>query len=142
MMKSSLANSPRESLDPTSLAALVVEGCAEAKGQEIVALDMRGISDFADYFIVASGRSDRQTQGIANRVMETAARAGVKPLVLEGYDQGHWILVDFGDVVLHVFYEPLRTHYNLEGLWSQARRVDISKLEARRSVAGVRAAVA
>lgn len=114
-------------------AALIARGCQEAKGSEITALDMKGLSDFADYFIVVSGRSDRQAQGIARRAMEMAEQRGISPVSVEGFDKGHWILIDFGEVVLHVFYGPMREHYNLEALWSRAKQVDLFKPASARS---------
>ena len=100
----------------------VIELCHDAKGIDIAVLDVTPVFPFADYFIVVSGRSDRQVQGICNRVLNGLGKQGIRPLSVEGLDQGHWVLIDFEDVILHVFYEPLRDHYDLEGLWVQAQR--------------------
>ena len=86
---------------------------------------MGSVSDFADYFIVASGRSDRQVQGITNRGIKELAKVGVRPLSVEGYEDGQWVLIDCGDVVAHVFYEPVRSEYDLESLWIRARKLDL-----------------
>jgi|GEM_PF-307568 len=131
-MKESLAKirkSAHSSLPQSSLeiATLIAEGCTDAKGSEVTALNVSGLSDIADYFVIVSGRSDRQTQGIVNRAIETAMDSGINPMTVEGYDRGHWILVDFGEVVLHVFYGPMREHFNIEALWSRATRVDLKK---------------
>jgi len=126
-MKPNLARKIENEADATSVAALVVQGCAEGKGTQVVALSVSGVSDVADYFVIASGRSDRQVQGIVNKAIEMLDQRGIKPISIEGFDQGHWILVDFGDVVLHVFYEPMREHYNIEGLWSRGKKVDLLK---------------
>jgi ribosome-associated protein len=88
------------------------------------------MSDIADNFIVVSGRSDRHVIGIANRAIDAAAERGISPSTIEGLEKGHWVLLDFGDVVLHVFYEPLRAHYNLENLWAEARRIDLRQIGA------------
>ena len=72
-----------------------------------------------------SGRSDRQVQAVADGVVEAMLADGVKPIGVEGDSQGHWILLDFGDVVVHVFYHPLREFYDLEGLWGDAPRVTL-----------------
>jgi len=104
----------------------VIAACLEAKAIQPLALDVRGMSDVTDNFIIVSGRSDRHVLGIANRVLEAAAQRGVSPLNVEGLEKGHWALIDFGDVVLHIFYEPLRAHYNLEALWAEARRIEVS----------------
>jgi ribosome-associated protein len=103
----------------------IVQACEEVKATEVVVLDVASVSDFADYFIVASGRSDRQVQGITNRVIEELAKLGVRPLSVEGYEDGQWVLIDCGDVVAHVFYEPVRSEYDLEGLWMRARKLDL-----------------
>ena len=103
----------------------IVQACEEVKATEVVVLDVGSVSDFADYFIVASGRSDRQVQGITNRVIEELAKVGVRPLSVEGYEDGQWVLIDCGDVVAHVFYEPVRSEYDLESLWMRARKLDL-----------------
>jgi ribosome-associated protein len=107
------------------LAKRIVEACEEVKGNEVVVLDVASVADFADYFIVASGRSDRQVQGITNRVIEELAKLGIRPLSVEGYEEGQWVLIDCGDVVAHVFYEPVRSAYDIESLWMRARRLDL-----------------
>jgi ribosome-associated protein len=103
----------------------IVQACEDVKATEVVVLDVATLSDFADYFIVASGRSDRQVQGITNRVIEELAKLGVRPLSVEGYEDGQWVLIDCGDVVAHVFYEPVRSEYDLESLWMRARKLDL-----------------
>lgn len=105
---------------------LLTEACSLAKGTNIEVLDLRQVNDVADYFIIVSGRSDRQVQGIGNRVLEAGEKAGLEPISIEGFEKGHWILVDFGNIVVHVFYEPTREHYDLESLWSEAVRVQIA----------------
>jgi ribosome-associated protein len=103
----------------------IVQACEEVKATEVVVLDVASVSDFADYFIVASGRSDRQVQGITNRVIEELAKLGVRPLSVEGYEDGQWVLIDCGDVVAHIFYGPVRSEYDLESLWMRARKLDV-----------------
>jgi ribosome-associated protein len=103
----------------------IVQACEDVKATEVVVLDVASVADFADYFIVASGRSDRQVQGITNRVIEELAKLGIRPLSVEGYQDGQWVLIDCGDVVAHVFYEPVRSTYDLESLWMRARKLDI-----------------
>lgn len=107
------------------LAELVIDACAEANGRDISVLNVTGVFDLADYFVVVSGRSDRQVQGISNRVLEALERSGDKPLAVEGMDDGQWVLIDIGDVVVHVFYEPLRSHYDLESLWRRGKKLDV-----------------
>ena len=106
-----------------ALVKLIVETCLEVKASDPTVLKVNELSDIADYFIVVSGRSDRQVQGIANKVSEELAKHGIKPGSVEGYDRAHWVLMDFGDILLHIFYEPVREHYDIEGLWARAERV-------------------
>jgi ribosome-associated protein len=124
-MKKNLAMARASRDESLSVAKQIVEACEDVKGGEVVVLDVASISDFADYFIVASGRSDRQVQGITNRVIEELSKHGVRPLSVEGYEDGQWVLIDCGDVVAHIFYEPVRSEYDLEGLWMRARKLDI-----------------
>jgi ribosome-associated protein len=85
-------------------------------------LDLRGQSPLADYFLILSGRSDTQVRAIADAVEERCRRDRVRPLSVEGARRGQWILLDFGDFVVHVFYKPVREFYDLERLWSRAPR--------------------
>lgn len=126
-MKKKLAVIGATKDESLSVAKQIVKACEDVKGQEVVVLDVASISDFADYFIVASGRSDRQVQGITNRVIEELGKLGVRPLSVEGYEDGQWVLIDCGDIVAHVFYEPVRSTYDLESLWMRARRLDMVK---------------
>jgi ribosome-associated protein len=126
-MKKNLAVVGATKDESLSIAKRIVQACEDVKGNEVVVLDVASISDFADYFIVASGRSDRQVQGITNRVIEELSKLGVHPLSVEGYEDGQWVLIDCGDVVAHVFYEPVRSAYDLESLWMRARKLDVVK---------------
>jgi ribosome-associated protein len=103
----------------------IVYACQDAKGRDVQVLDVSPTFDLADYFVIVSGRSDRHVQGICNRILLNLESAGVKPCAVEGFDEGHWILMDCGDVIIHIFYEPLRAHYDIEGLWLQAQPVEI-----------------
>ena len=95
------------------------------KAFDVVVLDIRGLTSFADTFIISSGRSHRQVTAIAEFVAQELKSKGIKPLGIEGLQEGHWILMDYGDVIIHVFYEPIRMFYDLEGLWSDAKRIKI-----------------
>lgn len=107
-------------------AQLCAEAALDRKGWDLVILDLRGITSLADYFVLVSGRSDTQVRAIAEEIEERSRRAGKRPLSVEGSRNGQWILLDFGDVVAHVFYGPMREHYDLERLWSRARRCELS----------------
>jgi len=104
-----------------------VKAILSMKALDVIVLDVRGLASFADTFIICSGRSHRQVSAIAEFVEKELKGKGMKPLGVEGLQQGHWVLMDYGDVVIHVFYEPIRTFYDLEGLWSDARRIEISE---------------
>lgn len=89
-----------------------------------LALDVRDVVSFADVFLIFSGRSDRQVRAIADAVAEAARALGEKPLGVEGYEDGRWVLMDLGDVVVHVFQQEVREHFDLERLWSDAKPID------------------
>ena len=110
------------------LARLIAQSAYDVKAEAVVCLDLRKLSSFTDYFVIATGRSDRQVQAIADRIEENAAKKHQKPIGVEGYQKGHWILLDFGDVVAHIFYEEARAFYALEKLWGDAARCK-SRLE-------------
>lgn len=94
-------------------------------GEDIVVLNMQGISLLADYFIIAHGNSDRQVQAIARELQEVAVKEGHEIRRVEGFDGARWILVDLGDVVAHVFHKDERSYYNLERLWGDAPQLDV-----------------
>ena len=97
----------------------------ERKAKDLIILNVKEISAFADYFIICSGTSDRQVRAIAESIQERLKSAGILPLGIEGETAGQWILMDYGDVIIHVFLETVRTFYDIERLWSEAPRMDI-----------------
>lgn len=94
------------------------------KALDLVVLDVSRFSSFADFFIICSGKSGRQVQGIADNLENNLKSQGLKPIGTEGKREGHWVLMDYGDVIIHVFYEPVRYFYDLESLWSEAPRIE------------------
>ncbi len=116
-----------ERLPSDRLAILAARTCAENRCRDVSVLDLRKLSPVADYFVLATGRSARQMGAVAHRVAEAARDAGEKPLGVEGEDSGWWALLDFFDVVVHVFSEEARVYYDLELLWGDAPRVDWQK---------------
>jgi len=111
--------------DSPALAAAKVaaEAALGKKAEEVMILDVRGLTSYADYFVLATGTSDRQVKAIADAIEEDLKKAGHRSLGVEGYERGHWVLIDFGDVVAHVFYEETRNLYDIEGLWAEAPRI-------------------
>lgn len=93
------------------------------KATDLVILDVRGLTSIADFFIICSGSSNRQVMAIAEFIHIYLKKHGIKPLSVEGMKEGLWVLIDYGHVIIHVFYEPLRSFYDLEGLWTDAKRI-------------------
>lgn len=93
------------------------------KATDIVVLDIRKVAFITDYFVIASGKNKKQLQAIADEISETLKGQGRRRAGLEGYGEGAWILVDFGDVVIHLFHEEMRRYYELENLWSDGKKV-------------------
>jgi ribosome-associated protein len=104
----------------------IINACQETKGQDLAVLDVKEFFDLSDYFVVVSGRSDRQVQGISNRILEDLASINISPVTIEGLEEGQWVLIDFGNIVVHVFYEATRAYYDFDGLWARAPRVNLN----------------
>lgn len=110
------------SLRLAKLAARVID---ENRGRDIVILDLRGVTPVFDFFVIASGSSVRQLHSIADEIEKVAGEElGDRKIGIEGYTQGGWTLIDFGDVVVHLFDNDSREYYALEELWGQAKRVE------------------
>ena len=104
---------------------LVTRAALEKKAYDLVVMEVRDLTSIADYFVICSGRSDRQVQSIAQGIEEYLGHSAISPLSIEGANRGHWVLMDFSDVIVHVFYEPVRRFYDLDGLWGDAPRVEL-----------------
>jgi ribosome-associated protein len=104
---------------------LLARSALEKKACDLVVLEVRELTSIADYFIICSGRSDRQVQSIAQGIEKNLEDAGVSAVSVEGASRGHWVLMDFSDVIVHIFYEPVREFYDLDGLWGDAPRVNL-----------------
>jgi len=102
----------------------------EKQGEQIVLLDVAGICPIAEQLIMVTAKGQRHAQALADALLHLAKERDVASLGLEGYQTGTWILLDFNDVIVHVFQEDLRSFYNIEGLWSEGRRVDWSAAPA------------
>jgi ribosome-associated protein len=108
---------------PSWLAA--VRAAESKKASDIAVLDLRGVASFADYFVIATGANSRQNQTIADEVEKQLAILGERPSAAEGYQSGEWILMDYGDMIVHVMSPQSRAFYDLERLWRQAKAVEI-----------------
>jgi ribosome-associated protein len=105
--------------------AIAIQAAREKKADNVVALDLREVTSFADYFLICSGTSTRQVQAISDEILEKLRAAGTRSLHVEGYELAEWILIDYGSLIVHVFIESARAFYNLERLWRDARRMEI-----------------
>ncbi|WP_127532249.1 ribosome silencing factor [Paenibacillus kobensis] len=103
-----------------------VAAAEEKKASRIVALNLKEISLVADYFVICSGNSDVQVQAIATEIRKQSEMLGVRVRGIEGMDSARWVLIDLGDVVVHVFHRDERDYYNLERLWSDAKVVELA----------------
>jgi len=108
--------------EKTQLCALAADS---KKAEDIVVLDVGPLSSVADHFFICSGASDRQVRAIADAIEEELTQNGEKPLAMEGYHKGTWVLIDCADVIVHVFDDETRRFYNLERLWHRAARVEV-----------------
>ena len=110
---------------------VLVDAVADRKGEDVVALDVREVTSFADTFVLATGSSDRNVRAIADAVVAASAAMGAAPLGVEGYEEGRWVLVDLGDAIVHVFLPDVREHYALERLYADAPPVKLAPAPAR-----------
>jgi ribosome-associated protein len=108
-----------------------VECALEKKAYDLKLLEVTEVSSLTDYLLLASGRSDRQVQAIGEHIrLEMKQKHNILPLAIEGMDQGRWILLDYGDLMVHVFQPEVRTFYDLEGLWTEAPEVALERTSA------------
>lgn len=115
--------------DGKEKALFCAEAAREKKASRIVILELKGLTSITDYFLICSGASDRQVQSIAEGIEEKMAERGERPLGVEGMGEGRWVLLDYDDVVVHVFQDPVREYYDLEGLWIEAPRIPLAEGE-------------
>lgn len=109
---------PLPSAEEGSLHELVLNSLDDDQAQDIVSIDLEGKSGIADFMVIASGRSTRQVASIAMKLAERIKQQGYPPPKMEGLTQGDWVLIDAGDIVIHVFRPEVRTFYNLERMWT------------------------
>ena len=111
--------------DSEKMAKLAISALEDKKGNDIRVIDIHEITVIADYFIIASGNNKNQVQALVDNVEETLGKAGYVPKQVEGYSSASWILMDYNDIIVHVFSEEDRLFYDLERIWRDARPMDV-----------------
>ena len=114
-----------EMVEPDEAILIAARAASAKKATEIAVLDLQEIASFTDYFMICTGANARQTQAVSNGVEEELKKVGKRPLHIEGYSNAEWILLDYGDFIVHVFSSAARRFYDLERLWRDAKRVEI-----------------
>ena len=103
-----------------------VRAAEEKQARNVRVLDLREVTSFADYFVILSGANNRQIQAIADEVHQRLKKLGEMPASMEGYDNAEWVLMDYGDYLVHIFSDKARLYYNLERLWRDAKTVELA----------------
>ncbi len=129
---SSKRNRPPRPGGSLEAARLCAAAALKKNAMDLLLLDVAALTGYADYFLLASGRSTRQAGAIAEGVGRVMKKAGAKALGKDGLAEGRWAVLDFGDVVVHVFHQPVREIYDLESLWGDAPRVELDEAELAR----------
>lgn len=127
-----LANNVANAEAPDERIRAAMQAASDKKALDTVLLDLRSIASFTDYFLITSGTNTRQVQAIADAVVDQLKKAGTRAARVEGYKSAEWVLVDYGDFIVHVFDDKARRFYDLERLWRDATRVAFSTDEAAR----------
>ena len=109
------------------MAKLAIEALEDKKAEDIKIIDISGVSVLADYFIIANGNNTNQVQAMIDNVEETLGKAGYTPKQIEGYNAANWVLMDYTDVIVHVFDKENRLFYDLERIWRDGKEVDVSE---------------
>ena len=112
------------------MARIAVQALEDKKAEDLTILDISGVSVIADYFIIASGNNRNQVQATADNAEEALGRAGYEPKQIEGYQSANWILMDYKDIILHIFSEEDRSFYDLERIWRDGKQISKEELEA------------
>ena len=112
---------------------LYIKAASEKKAKNLVVLDVADLTSIADVFIICSGQSNRHVNAIADSIVVNLKKQKINPLSVEGTGEGHWVLLDYGHVIIHVFYEPVREFFDLEGLWVDAKRIPTPAMKKTQS---------
>jgi len=112
--------------DSETLARLCAAAAAEKKAENTLILDLRGVSGFTEFFVICSGTSEPQLKAIASSIRQQARESlGMRPLAEDGYPSSQWVVLDYSDVICHIFLEEKRAFYDLENLWRDAKRIEV-----------------
>lgn len=114
----------KEVLDPSL--KYYIKAAQGRKATDLVVLDVSQLTSFADVFIICTGKSNRQVTAIAEYIKSDLKKQDIAPISIEGMREGHWILMDYGHILIHVFYKSVREFYDLEGLWADAGRIPVT----------------
>jgi ribosome-associated protein len=129
------AATPTDDTDLQAKTDRVVTAALDLQAEDVVAIDLRSLSAYADHFVILTGRSDRHVRSIADAIVHSLREAGQDPLGVEGHDEGHWVLIDANDVVVHLFDQDTRELFDLERLWSDAPRLRLPEVQAEAEAA-------
>ncbi len=116
---------PAKTLETEDAVTIAARAASDKKATDLVVLDLRKAASFTEYFLICTGASTRQVQAVSNAVEEALLKSGKRPLHIEGYSSTEWILLDYGDFIVHVFGPASRRFYDLERLWRDAPRVEV-----------------
>jgi ribosome-associated protein len=119
-------NKSHKEMSSLEVARKLSQVSLDTKAQDLLILDVSKLSGFTDYFVVMSGRSTRHVQGLASAIDQELSSKRLKAANTEGLDDGQWVLLDFNDVVVHIFHAETRKFYDIEGLWHDAPRIEVS----------------
>jgi ribosome-associated protein len=114
----------KDVLDPSL--KYYIKAALGRKATDVVVLDVSQLTSFADVFIICTGKSNRQVSAIAEYIKTDLRKQGIAPISIEGMREGHWVLLDYGHILIHVFYESVREFYDLEGLWADAGQIPVA----------------
>lgn len=117
-----------EKMTSRDMVKLAVQALEDKKGQDIKVIDITGVSVIADYFIIASGTNKNQVQALVDNVEETLGRAGYQAKQREGYTTANWVLLDYNDIIVHIFDSENRLFYDLERIWRDGKTIDLQEL--------------
>jgi len=117
---------PAQTLETEEAVTIAARAASDKKATDLVVLDLRKAASFTEYFLICTGASTRQVQAVSNAIEEGLLKSGKRPLHIEGYSSAEWILLDYGDFIVHVFGPASRRFYDLERLWRDAPRVRVS----------------